>query len=184
MPDDLESMVPPDIVAEMEAVYAQPYDYKDARATQTTQSTKGKAAAVMAASGADFDEIAQVLGFNTARHAELAVQRALADSLDSWDKASLKALFTTRFETLFRGALARSQSKGYYAREAAANTALKSLVEQVKFMGMASPTEHIVHSPVAAEIRVFIAKLVDQQVAQLPEEVDVIEGHVVREIEA
>ena len=91
---DLESIVPSDIVAEMEAVYAEPYDLADARvAGQPTKMVKGKAAAVMAASGADFDEIATVLNFPTARHAELAVQRALADSMDSWDKATLKQLF-------------------------------------------------------------------------------------------
>lgn len=137
---DLEAMVPPDIVAEMEAVYSEPYDFSDARiAGESTKMVKGKAAAVMAASGADFDEICAVLGFNSARHAELAVQRALADSLDSWDKADLKRLFMNRFEILFRGALRRSQTKGYYAREAAATTALKALIEQTKFAGSPPP---------------------------------------------
>lgn len=177
---DLEASVPAEIVAEMEAVYVEPYDLSDARtAGESTKMTKGKAAAVMAASGSDFDEIAHVLGFNTPRHAELAVQRALADSLDSWDKAHLKALLTQRFETVWRGAIRRSQTKGYYAREAAAKTALAALVEETKFLGLATATEHIVHSPAEREIRVFVQRLTDKQIAQLPEEVDVLDAEVV-----
>ena len=179
---DLEAMVPPDIVAEMEAVYSEPYDFSDARiAGESTKMVKGKAAAVMAASGADFDEICAVLGFNSARHAELAVQRALADSLDSWDKADLKRLFMNRFEILFRGALRRSQTKGYYAREAAATTALKALIEQTKFAGVATPTEHVVHSPVDSEIRAFVQHLVSQKTDLLPQEIDVLDAEVVHD---
>jgi hypothetical protein len=179
---DLEDMVPPDIVAEMEAVYSEEYDFSDARVTgESTKMVKGKAAAVMAASGADFQEIAQVLNFRTPRIAELAVQRALADSLDSWDKATLKALITQRYETLWRGALARSQRRGYYAREAAAATALKTLVEETKFLGLAAPSEHIVHSPAEREIRVFVEHLTSKQIAQLPEEIDVLDAEVVHD---
>jgi len=177
---DLEAIVPPNIVAEMEAVYSEPYDLSDARTVgESTKMTKGKAAAVMAASGSDFEEIAHVLGFNSPRHAELAVQRALADSLDSWDKAHLKALLTQRFETVWRGAIRRSQTKGYYAREAAAKTALAALVEETKFLGLATATEHIVHSPAEREIRVFVEHLTSKQVAQLPEEIDVLDVEVV-----
>jgi hypothetical protein len=184
MADDLESIVPPEIVAEMEAVYNEPYSITDARvAGQNTKSTKGLAAAVMAASGAEMQEIADVLGFNSARHAELAVQRALADKFDSWDKETLKQLFMARLEGLWRGAYARSQSKGYFAREAAAKTALATLQEQIKFAGVATPSEHIIHSPAATEINILIQTLTDQQVSRLPQEVDVLEGHVVSEIE-
>jgi hypothetical protein len=180
MARDLEDLVPADIVAEVDAVYGQSYDFTDARvAGQSTKMVKGKAAAVMAVSGADFEEIAQVLGFSTPRHAELAVQRALADSLDSWDRADLKRLFMGRYETLFRGALRRSQTKGYYAREAAAATALKTLVEQIKFAGLATPSEHIVHSPAESEIRLFVHHLVSRQTALLPEEVDVLDAEVI-----
>lgn len=178
--DDLESLVPPEIVAEMEAVYGEPYDFSDARVPgETTKTTKGKAAAVMVASGADFEEVAAILGFPTARHAELAAQRALADSMDSWDKAALKSLFMARFEGLFRGAYRRSQTKGYYAREAAANTALKALVEQTKFAGVASPTEHLVHGPGAAEIRVLVETVTSKALAAMPAELDVLDAEVV-----
>lgn len=181
--DDLESIIPPDVLAEMEAVYNEPYNFNTGRNPgEATVTTKGKAAAVMAASGADFDEIADVLGFGTPKQAELAVYRALAASYDSWDKQALKAKFDARFEMLWRGALRRSQTKGYYAREAAASTALKTLVEHVKFSGMAG-ADHVVHSPMAADIRVLIEKVTNIAIADLPDEVDVIEGHVVSEIE-
>lgn len=183
MADDLESIVPADIEAEVDAIYNERYALSDARvAGETTATTKGRAAGVMAISGASFEEIAEVLGFHSARHAELAVQRSLADSLDSWDKAQLKKLLVGRYDTLFREGLRRSRTRGYFAREAAANTALKSLNEMVKMLGLATPTEHVVHGPAAAEIRVFVNKIVDQAVATLPEEHDVIEGHVVHEL--
>ena len=177
---DLEDIVPPEIQAEVDEIYSQQYDFNDARIPgETTKTTKGKAAAVMAVSGADFDEIAGVLGFPSARHAELATQRALADSLDSWDKADLKRLFTGRFETLFRGALRRSQTKGYFAREAAASTALKALEAQIKFLGMAAPSEHILHAPAASEIRVLVQQVTQKAIEQMPEEVDVLDAEVI-----
>ena len=176
MGSDLEALVE----AEMQTVYDEPYDYADARVVgETARTTKGKAAAVMATSGADFEEIAAVLGFNSARHAELAVQRALADSLDSWDKADLRRLFTNRYEMLFRNALRRSQTKGYFAREAAATTAVKALTEQIKFLGMAAPDQHVVHSPAAREITVLVKQVTEKAIAALPEEVDVLDAEVV-----
>lgn len=183
MADDLESIVPPEIAAEVDAIYHEQYALSDARVQgETLSTTKGRAAGVMAISGASFDEIAEVLGFHSARHAELAVQRSLADSLDSWDKAHLKSLLVGRYDALFRESLRRSRTKGYFAREAAANTALKSLNEMVKVLGLAAPTEHVVHGPAASEIRVFVDKIVTQAVSTLPEEHDVIEGHVVHEL--
>jgi hypothetical protein len=178
--DDLEQMVPADIQAEVDAIYSQQYDFNDARVPgEQTKTTKGKAAAVMAVSGADFEEIAGVLGFPSARHAELATQRALADSLDTWDKADLRRLFTNRFEALFRGGLRRSQTKGYFAREAAAKTALQALVEQIKFLGMAAPSEHVVHSPAAREIEIIVRSVTEKAISALPAEVDVLDAEVV-----
>jgi hypothetical protein len=180
--DDLEAMVPPDLQAEVDAIYAQQYDFNDARIPgETTKTTKGRAAAVMAVSGADFEEIAGVLGFPTARHAELAVQRSLADSLDSWDKATLRRLFTNRYEALFRGGLRRSQTKGYFAREAAASTALKALEAQVKFLGMAAPSEHVVHAPAAGEIRMIVEHVTQRAIAAMPQEIDVLDAEVVED---
>lgn len=179
---ELEDLVPPEVQAEVDEIYGQQYDLSDARvAGESTKMVKGKAAAVMAVSGADFDEIAAVLGFSTPRVAELAVQRALADSLDSWDRADLKRLFMGRYESLFRSALRRSQTKGYYAREAAAATALKTLVEQIKFAGVATPSEHIIHSPAESEIRLFVHHFVDKQAALLPQEVDVLDAEVIED---
>jgi hypothetical protein len=166
--DDLEAMVPPDLQAEVDAIYAQQYDFNDARIPgETTKTTKGRAAAVMAVSGADFEEIAGVLGFPTARHAELAVQRSLADSLDSWDKATLRRLFTNRYEALFR--------------EAAASTALKALEAQVKFLGMAAPSEHVVHAPAAGEIRMIVEHVTQRAIAAMPQEIDVLDAEVVED---
>lgn len=179
---DLERMVPADIEAEVDAIYNERYAPPTATGKrETPATTKGKAAGVMAVSGADFDEIAEVLNFPSARHAELAVQRALADSLDSWDKADLKKLMLGRFESLYRGAVARSQTKGYFAREAAAKTAAGLLVEEIKFLGLAAPSEHVIHTPVDSEIKALVERLAHRQISALPMEADVIEGTVVRD---
>lgn len=182
---EIESIVPEDIETEVERMLSERYDYRDAASlTENTKTTKAKAAAVMVVSGADYGSVAEVLGFSSERVVEVAVQRVLADSLDSWDKAQLKSLFMARFETLFKGALSRSQRKGYPAKEAAAANALKTLVEQVKFAGMATASEHIIHSPAHSQILELVNTLAQQRVSTMPAEVDVIEGHVVREIDA
>ena len=160
----------------------QPFELSDdtLKGKQYT-TTRGRAAAVMFVSGADPEYIADVIGFPDADAVHKAVEKALAQSFDSWDKASLRRIVTARYETLFKEALARSRDRRNPNREAAAANAMKAVDRVVEVFGIKEPAQVVMHTATQAEIQVWINEVRQEDTAGLPQEVDVIEGHVVRD---
>jgi hypothetical protein len=163
-----------------DALANQQYDEEAVKGRRAT-TTVGQAAALMLVSGSDFEEIAEILELPNATVARRITEKALAQKFDAHDKKAAKRLVLARYEALYASALRRANNPKYSSREAAAGNALKAVGEIVRVMGLAEPSELIVRTPTETEIMQELAKIGALAAADLPEETDVIEGHVVRD---
>ena len=135
---------------------------------------------------ASWIEVAEVLGYPTARAAKVAVEGALEKELHSGDREVLRRYASAKLDRLLRAVWGKAIDAENPDQMSAVREARTTLVEHIKLWGLAAPAEVVVSSPSEREIESWVAGVVSRSMPQL-EEADifgsgeVIEGEVVEE---
>lgn len=148
---------------------------------QKDRVSRQQSAVALRIAGANYSEVAQALGYASANHARLAVERALAASVGDESRDQLRFLEGRRLERLLRGLWAKATDDRHPDQIAAARTALAVIDRHSRLYGLDAPTQMVVHSPTAGEIEAWVAQMAAQVSQGMPEEKDIIEGEVVVE---
>lgn len=149
---------------------------------------KANAAIQMSIEHHTWDEIAEVLGYPTARHAQLATERALEKrAADSLSPKVLRQIASGRLEALTKSVWAKATDEDHPEHLPAVSKARDLISDWVKLHGAAAPQELMVHSPSEGEIDEFVGRLVAKQVPMLEEDdifagdEDTVEAEIVEE---
>ncbi len=147
-------------------------DVKDRRLRQD-------AAVALKVAGASYEEIAQTLDYGSVGHARQAVERALASTVDAFDREKERGLANRRIERLLRGLWAKAADPDHPEHLVAARTAMVMVDRHIRLNGLDAPTEVTVYTPAAREIETWVATVMAHQKSTLPIEADVLDAEVV-----
>ena len=139
---------------------------------------KANAAIQMKLAGATWDEIAEVIGYPTARQALIAVERALERELKTENsQAKMRTLAGQRLERLLRSVWSKAIDPNHPEHLTAVTKARELVDRHAKLYGLDAPTEVVVTSPTTTELERWVATVIEQNEPQLPE-YDIFEGEV------
>lgn len=142
---------------------------------------KANAALQMKMAGADWSDIAEVLGFPTARQAMVAVERSLEKGLKTESsQAMMRAMAGKRLERLLRSCWPKAIDPENPEHLIALTKAREIIDRHAKLYGLDAPTEVVVHSPSVRELEQWVAKVTASQLPQV-EEYDIFEGEIVED---
>ena len=148
------------------------------------RSRKANAAVQLRLAGATWEEIAQSLGYPTARQALVATERALEKQLSTeTDREKMRRLANARLERLLRSVWPKAVDPEHPDHLIALTKAREVIGDHRKLFGLDAPTEVVVHQPTMHELEQWVSRVVSASVPAV-EEYDILEGEVVGEIEA
>lgn len=158
---------------------------KDGKDVFRARNRKANAALRMKTLGADWDEIAESLGFPTPRAALVATEQALEKELRAEDKAILRKMVDRRIERLIRAAMSKAINEDSPEQLPAIGKVRELIADQRKLWGLDAPTEVAFYSPAEGEIEQWVATHVVRDIPALEEgdifESDIVEGEVTEE---
>lgn len=142
---------------------------------------KANAALELRKAGASWDEIAEVLGFPTARTALVAVEKALENGLRTKESQEfMRNLAGQRLDRLLRSVWKKAIEPENPEHLVAVTKARELIAQHAKLHGLDAPTEMVVHSPSAPELERWVASVVQAGAPQL-EEADIFDAEVVED---
>jgi hypothetical protein len=142
-------------------------------------ASRMEAAVAMRVHGANYSEIARVLGYSNVTSARLAVERGLSASATTEGKEYRRLLESRRIERLMRSVMRRATDETDSEHLGYVRTALALVDRHARLWGLDAPQEMIMYNPTATEMDQWIAthrKAIEQD---YPEEADIIEGSVI-----
>lgn len=140
------------------------------KAVKRARERKRNAALSMRLEGADWPEIAQVLGYPTPREALVAYEKAMEDQLKTKEsREELRRLARLRLEALLQGIWAKATDPDDEEQLAAVTRAKEIIAQVTKLEGTDAPTEVSIYSPAQSEIEAWVANQVNKGVPQLEE---------------
>jgi hypothetical protein len=151
------------------------------------RNRKANAALQMKLAKAGWDEIAEVLGYPTARAARVAVERALElDMRQEDNRQYLRTMVDRQLDRLLRAVWAKAIDPEHPEQLAAWDKARAAIADHRKLYGLDAPTEVTVHQATAAEIEAWIQRVspthqVELEEADIFEEGDIVDADVVNE---
>lgn len=145
------------------------------------RKSRVEAAIALKVAGANYSEIADVLEYSSVDQARSAVERGLAATATEEDRKAQREIASRRLERLLRGIWAKATDEKNPEQLAAARTALALVDRHIRLNGTDAPSEMVVYSPTASEMEAVIARITSKARAGLPEEIDIIDGEVVRD---
>lgn len=152
---------------------------RDSKQLKRARERKQNAALQMKIAGATWQEIAEVMGYPTARQALVAVEKALETQLKSENnQAKMRTLAGQRLERLLRSAWPKAINPEHPEHLVALTKVREVLRDHVTLYGLAAPSEVVVHSPTATEIERWVAQVVSASAPQIAE-YDIFEGELV-----
>lgn len=132
---------------------------------------KANAAIEMKIEGYTWQEIAEALGYPTARHALVATEKALEKRVDeNLDKKQLRQMADQRLGKLFRSISSKVNDPDHPEHLAAVAKSRDLLNDWVKLHGAAAPAEVTIYNPSEAEIDTLVSQFTATQVPQVEED--------------
>ena len=132
---------------------------------------KANAAIEMKIEGYSWQEIAEVVGYPTARHALVATERVLEQRVnEQLDKKQLREIAAARLGKLMRSVNAKATNEDHPEHLAAVSKARDLLIDWVKLHGAGAPAEVTIYNPSEAEIDSLLAQVTATQVPQVEED--------------
>lgn len=142
---------------------------------------KANAALQMKLAGATWDEIAEVIGYPTARQALVATERALEKELhEERSQRHLRGLAGKRLERLLRSVWSKAINPEHPEHLQAVARAREVIDRHAKLYGLDAPTEFVVSSPSASQLEAWVASVVQQRSPQV-EEANIFDAEVVED---
>ena len=136
---------------------------------------KALAALELKVSGFSWDQIAETVGYPTPRQALVAVEKALEGRLDVEDRSKLRKVASMRLEALLQSVMPKANDANHPEHLAAQTTARGHIDRWIKLNGLDAPAELVVHTPTAAQLDAWVARVVSSQVGDVQED-DIVEG--------
>lgn len=139
---------------------------------------KANAAIQLRVAGAEWEEIAQVLGYPTARAALVATERALERELRAeGSKDAMRSMAGKRLERLLRSVWSKAINENSPEQMVAVTKAREIIAQHTKLYGLDAPTEITVTSPSQDELEKWVAEVTRSTIPQL-EEADIFDAEV------
>lgn len=131
---------------------------------------KANAAIQLRIAGATWDEIAQSLGFPTARSALVATERALEKELKAEEnQTAMRSLAGKRLERLLRGVWTKAIDPAHPEHLVAVDKARQIIDRHAKLYGLDAPTEVVVSNPAQQELEKWVATVIQEKQPALEE---------------
>jgi hypothetical protein len=145
---------------------------------------KANAALELRKTGTSWADIAEVVGYPTGRHAQVAVEQALENDLKNPESQEfMRSLMGQRLDRLLRGVWKKAIAEKHPEHLLATTKARELIAQQTKLFGLDAPTEMVVHSPSGAELDKWVSEVVKARTPVL-EEADIFEGEIVETSES
>lgn len=145
------------------------------------RSRKANAAVQMKLAGATWAEIAEALGYPTARTAMVATEKALEKLLaNPEDRVAMRVMAGARLERLLRSVWSKAINPDSPDHLVAVSKARDIIDRHAKLYGLDAPTEIIVHNPTTQELEAWVARVVTGS-GEPVQEFDIIEGTVMED---
>ena len=149
--------------------------------TTRARDRKANAAIQLKIAGATWDEIAQTVGYPSARHAIVATEKALEKELHSEEsQKAMRSMAGKRLERLLRGVWTKAIDTSHPEHLLAVDRARLLIDRHAKLYGLDAPTEYVVSSPSAAQLETWVASVIQQKRPAL-EEADIFDIEVLED---
>jgi hypothetical protein len=137
---------------------------------------RAEAAVALKIAGATYTDIAKTLDYSSASIARQAVERSLAATAGTEDRAKMRLLESKRLERLLRSVWKRATDPADAEHLSYVRAALALIDRHSRLHGLDAPQQMVVYSPAQSEIEAWVAGMSRQVVAGMPLEADIIEG--------
>jgi hypothetical protein len=146
------------------------------KAVVRARERKANAALQLRIAGADWEMIAEAIGYPTARHALIALESALEKEMreEGQSKEAMRAMSGKRLDRLLRSVWPKAINPEHPEHLIAMTKAREIVITHNKLFGLDAPTEMVVHSPDANELERWVATVVNTGRPQL-EEADIFD---------
>jgi hypothetical protein len=131
--------------------------------------------------GAPLSEIAELLGYSSPTQARQAIERGLAAGADEDGKERARFKANRRLERMLRPLWKRIEDPEDPDNLAAIRAGLSITDRIIRLNGADAAQEMIVYNPSTAELDAWLAERARQIRGQVPDEVDIIEGYVIKD---
>jgi len=145
------------------------------------RKNRGLAAVALRVDGANYSQIARILGYSNATTAARAVERVLAESAGEEEREQMRMVSGRRLEKVLRATMKRATDENDPEQLKAAQVTLMVIDRHIRLYGQDAPSMSVVYNPSAKEIESWIAEASKHVREVTPEEADYIEGEVVYE---
>jgi hypothetical protein len=130
------------------------------REATSARTRKARAGIQLALAGATWDEIAESLGYPTARMARVAIEKALEHELDTTqDRDYLRRFASMRLDRLLRAVWPKAIDPDHPDQLAFHARAESILGKYSKLHGLDAPTEITVYNPAEAEMMNWVQQM-------------------------
>jgi hypothetical protein len=143
------------------------------------RKTRIEAAIGLKVAGANYSEIADVLGYSSVEQARSAVERGIAATASEDDRKQQREIASRRLERLLRAIWKKATDEESPEQLSAARTALALVDRHIRLWGSDAPSEMVIYSPAKGEMEAWIESMVKRVRQGLPEEADIIDADVV-----
>lgn len=140
------------------------------------RNRKANAAVELRLAGATWGQIAETLGYPTARTARVAMEKALEKQLVTGeDREAMRNLAGMRLDRLLRGVWAKATNPSDPEHLAAVAKARDIVDRHARLFGLDAPAEFVVTTPATIEIEAWVARMLNAQGPPVVE-YDIVEG--------
>ena len=140
---------------------------------------KANAALQLRMAGATWEEVAESMGFPSARAAIVATERALEKELKTEEsQRQMRTLAGKRLERLLRSVWTKAINPDDPDHLTAVDKARQLIDRHAKLYGLDAPTEYVVSSPAQSELERWVSTVLNETRPQL-EEGDIFDVEVI-----
>lgn len=143
------------------------------------RASRGESAVALKIAGADYSQIAKVLGYASPAAARQAVEAALASAVSMGDRDNERRLAIGRIETLLRSVWPKATDPDHPDQSVFGRLALAYIDRGIKLQGLDAPTEITMHTPTLTEFNQVVAELTSRARQGLPQEKSVIDDDII-----
>lgn len=153
-------------------------DGKNSTELVRARDRKANAALDMAIHGANWDQIAEVLGFPTPRAAKVAVEIALEKNLSQVDRQKMRLLVHARLNAALQSVSGKAMDPEDPEHLVAVGRYREIVADQRRMWGIDAPQELLITNPTQRELDAWVGLAVSQGIPDVEED-DVVDGEVI-----
>lgn len=173
MPDIVRYGGEPDAPDDVRRIEKQIGSEADAATVESMSNDKVRSALALWLAGAQPGEIASQLEMRSAAVATMAIERALAESVDeTTDRGKLRVKQSLRLDKFLKAISPKALDPKHPEQLQAMRTALAIVDRQIRLQGVDAPQEHIIHTPDSDEFARVITLAARGAGVELPKAVD------------